>query len=101
VSPLAGAKEALVAICIQMGKIRQPLNVLEGIMLMNDIITGTKFKEELRRFQEERQLGDEMFQCGTVTKGWWSAFNFKSRYCHRLVTRGGERFASCRLDKTP
>jgi len=47
VSPLAGAKEALVAICIQMGKIRQQLNVSEGIVLMNDIIAGTNFEEDL------------------------------------------------------
>jgi len=91
VSPLAGAQEALVAICIQMGKICQPLNVSEGVALMNDIIPGTQFEEDLRRFQEEHQLGDKMFQRGTVTKGWWRGFN--SRYRHRLVTRCGERFA--------
>jgi len=98
VPSLTGTKEALVAICIQMGKIRQPLNVTEGIVLMNDIIAGTNFKEELQRFQEERKLGDEIFQYGTVMKGWWSGF--KSRYRHRLVKRRGEKFACNRSDWT-
>jgi len=65
--------------------------VSEGIALMNTIIAGTKFKEDLRRFQEERKLGDKMFQRGIVTEGWWSGF--KRWYRHRLVTRRGERFA--------
>ena len=37
-SPLAAAEEALVAITIQMGMIRQPLTVNEGIQLMNSFI---------------------------------------------------------------
>ena len=69
--PLASTEEALVAICIQMGKIQQPLNVSEGIALMNNIIAGTKFEEDLQRFQEERKLGDKMFQRGTVMKERW------------------------------
>mmetsp|Transcript_3041 Transcript_3041/g.5559 ORF Transcript_3041/g.5559 Transcript_3041/m.5559 type:complete len:151 (+) Transcript_3041:91-543(+) len=73
-----------------MGKICQPLNVSEGIASMNNMIVGTTFEEELQRFQEERKLGDEIFQYGTVMKGWWSGF--KSRYCHRLITARGERF---------
>jgi hypothetical protein len=98
VSPLVGAEDALVVICIQMGKIRQPLNVSEGIALMNDMIVGTTFEEELICFQEERQLGDESFQRGTVTTGWWRGF--KSRYRHRLTTKRGERFACNRADWT-
>ena len=37
-SPLADAEGVLVVSCIQMGKIRQPLNVAEGIALINDMI---------------------------------------------------------------
>jgi len=65
---------------------------------MSDIIAGTKFKEDLRRFQEERKLGDEIFQRGTVTKGWWSSF--KNRYRHRRIVRRGERFACNRANWT-
>ena len=65
---------------------------------MNDMIVGTTFEEELIRFQEERKLGDESFQRGTVTTGWWRGF--KSRYRHRLTTKCGERFACNRADWT-
>ena len=53
-----------------MGKIRQPLNVTEGISLMNNIIVGTSYQDELRKFQEVRRLGSEDFESGTVTTGW-------------------------------
>ena len=49
-SPIADAEESLVEICIQMGKIRQPLNVREGVALMNDISTARS---------EERRVGKE------------------------------------------
>ena len=69
-SPIAGAEQTLVAICIQMGKIQQPLNVTEGISLMNNIVVGTSYQDELRKFQEVRRLGSEDFESGTVTTGW-------------------------------
>ena len=77
-SPIANAEEALVEICIQMGKIRQPLNVLEGVALMNDMIKGTPYEDVLRSFQEARRLGTEFFEYGRVTSGWWNGF--KNRF---------------------
>jgi hypothetical protein len=40
-SPLEEVEVALVEICIQMGKIRQPLSCTEAITLMNDMIENT------------------------------------------------------------
>jgi hypothetical protein len=49
-SPVEAAEEAFFQICIQMGKIRQPLNVAEAIALMNDIIRDTPCKDILVDF---------------------------------------------------
>jgi len=65
-SPLAAAEVALVAICIQMGKIRQPLNHLEAVKVMNDLIDGTETQEALISFQTSRKLGSHEFQNGKV-----------------------------------
>ncbi len=46
-SPLNQAEEELVTICIQMGKIRQPLSVKEGIDLMNSLMRGTHFEKNV------------------------------------------------------
>ena len=97
-SPVAEVEETLVAICIQMGKIRQPLNVTEGILLMNDLIMNTTYQDRLQDFHVCCKLGSDNFQVGTVTKGWW--YGFKSRNRHRIVTRRGERFACNRADWT-
>ena len=65
---------------------------------MNNIIVGTSYQDELRRFQEVRRLGSEDFESGTVTTGWWRGF--KTRYRHRVVTKRGERFACNRAEWT-
>ena len=90
-SPLADAEEILVVLCIQMGKIRQPLNVAEGIALVNDMIKGTKMQEALKEFQSARRLGSDLFELGKAGRGWWNGF--MKRHGHRLVTKKGERFA--------
>ena len=46
-SPLKEVEVALVEICIQMGKIRQPLSCTEAITLMNDMIENTNTKQKL------------------------------------------------------
>jgi len=40
-SPVASAEMALVEICIQMGRIRQPLTGPQGVKVFNDLISGT------------------------------------------------------------
>ena len=49
-SPLAEVEESIVAVCIQMGKMRQPLTCVKGIALVNDLIRGTDFDEAVKRF---------------------------------------------------
>ncbi len=57
VSPLEEAEKALVVICIQMGKIRQPLSCTEGIQLMKDLIKDTSIQDTLKEFKMVRKLG--------------------------------------------
>ena len=75
-----------------MGKICQPLNVTEGIALVNDmIVEGTQMQEALKEFQSTRRLSSDLFELGKAGRGWWNGF--MKRHGHRLVTKKGERFA--------
>jgi hypothetical protein len=42
-----------------MGKICQPLNIMEGIEVMNNLIEGTEVQQDLIAFQKSRKLGTE------------------------------------------
>lgn len=98
VSPLQAAEMGLVAICIQMGNIRQPLSCSEGISLMQDLIKDTQHQEAVREFQKSRKLGSEDFQYGTLSRKWWKGF--LRRNSDQIVTRRGEKFACSRADWT-
>ncbi len=65
---------ALVEICIQMGKIRQPLFCTKAIALMNRMIENTHKQQRLIDFHQSRRLGTEVFKEGKVTSGWWRGF---------------------------
>ena len=92
-SLLAGAEKALVAIGIQMGKIRQPLNCTEAIELMNNLIQDTDSQKALLKFQRMWKLGSKG---GKASKGWWAGF--LCQHEHELVTKQRERFALNRHD---
>ena len=97
-SPLEEVEVALVEICIQMGKIRQPLSCTKAITLMNDMIENTNTKQKLIEFQQSRKLGTYGFEKGKVTSGWWRGF--LRRHEDKLVTKRGEKFALNRHDWT-
>ncbi len=71
----------MVTICIQMGKIRQPLSVREGIELMNSLMRGTHYESMLQSFKwtitfaeitlcvELLDLGGGMASCGGMGTG--------------------------------
>jgi hypothetical protein len=90
-APLKEVELALVQICIQMGKIRQPLSCTEAITLMNDLIENTDTKQKLIEFQQSRNLGTSGFEKGRVTTGWWRGF--LRRHKDELMTKWGEKFA--------
>jgi hypothetical protein len=97
-SPLQAAEQALVEICIQMGKIRQPLNVTEAIALMNNLVDRTSIQQNIIAFQRSRKLGKDEVKNGKVTRGWWRGF--LRRHGHKIVTKRGEKFATNRHDWT-
>ena len=88
---MAEAESMIVGICIQMGKIRQPLKVTEAIRTANDLIKRTDFQDAVAEFQKVRHLGSAEFVHGTLSKHWWQGFLRRNH--HRLVTKRGERFA--------
>ena len=73
-SPLEEVETALVQICIQMGKFRQPLSCMEAIQLMNNLIHQTNTQERLAEFQRICNLGSNSFKHGLVTQVWWRGF---------------------------
>ena len=89
-SPLEEAEAALIAICIQMGKISQPLNCTEAVKSMNDLIEGTATQQALIEFQTSWKIGGDNFQNGKVMAGWWRGF--LKRNAHKIVTKWGEMF---------
>jgi hypothetical protein len=66
-SPLDEVEEALVQICIQMGKFCQPLSCTEAIALMNNMIENTKTKQKLIEFHDSRKLETYGFEKGQVS----------------------------------
>ena len=91
-SPLAAAEEALVQICIQMGNIRQPLTVSEGLKLINDFIDSTEIQSKLQEFQNIRKLNSCTCSNGTVGKSYWRGF--MRRHGHKIVSKRGDCFTS-------
>ena len=94
--PVLKAETALVQICIQMGKMRQPLTCGEAIAIMNDMISKTEMEEQLKNFQSVRTFTSH--QLGTVGKNWWRGF--KKRHAGLIVSKKGEKFALNRADWT-
>jgi hypothetical protein len=94
--PLRDAEMALVQICIQMGKMRQPLTRNEAITIMNDMISKTEMAEQLTNFQRARTLTSN--RLGIVGKNWWQGF--KKRHASLIVSKKGEKFALNRADWT-
>lgn len=97
-SPVEAVEEYPVGIAIEMGRIRQPLNCNEALVLMNSFIEGTETQEKLSEFQKARKVATDEFEYYKLTHGWWHCF--LRRNAHRLVTKRGERFASSRCDWT-
>ncbi len=94
--PLLKAETALVQICIQMGKMRQPLTCDDAITIMNDMISKTEMEEQLTNFQRARTMTSSRF--GTVGKNWWQGF--KKRHASLIASKKGEKFALNRADWT-
>ena len=51
-SPLHSVEESICEILIEIGKIRQPLSVIESIELVNSLIKGSDVEEELIAFKK-------------------------------------------------
>ncbi len=88
--PVCNAELSLVSICIQMGKIRQPLAGGEAISLMNDMIRDTNMSESLTEFQKLRTTCSQSH--GSVGRSSWH--NFQKRHADLIVTKKREKFAS-------
>ena len=94
-SPLADVELLLVQMCIQMGKIGQPLSVCEAVWAMNGLIEGTMHEEALREYQELHKLGSERTR-GSCGRNWWGGF--LRRQEENIVTKRGEHFAKAQDD---
>ena len=68
-----------------MEKIHQPLTVMEGIALMNDMIRYDPMQDALKEFQSIRHLDSDVFKAGEVGKVWWKGI--MKHHGHRLLTK--------------
>ena len=89
-------EDTLVQICIQMGKIRQPLTGPQAIKTFNPLIKNTPMQDTLREFQQIRSPNSKTL--GAVGIHWWQGF--KRRNTDKIVTKRGEKFVSARADWT-
>mmetsp|Transcript_25506 Transcript_25506/g.46120 ORF Transcript_25506/g.46120 Transcript_25506/m.46120 type:complete len:152 (-) Transcript_25506:1151-1606(-) len=81
---------------MQMGKIRMSLTGPQAANVFNNLIRGTHLQELLFKFQRVRH--PESMSLGSCGLTWWKGF--KKRHADKIVTKRGERFASCRADWT-
>ena len=70
--PLLNVEMTLVEICIQMGKICQPLTCDEAIAIMNDMIRKTEMAESLTQFQKVHTSNSGSL--GLVGRNWSQGF---------------------------
>ena len=66
-SPIDAYEPTVVAMCVQMGQIRQPLNCMEGVLLMKDLIRGMDAKATLAKFQHKHKVAADTFLYRTLT----------------------------------
>jgi hypothetical protein len=93
---LLNAELALVEICIQMGKIWQPLTCDEAIAIMSDMISKTEMAESLTDFQRVHTMNSKRYE--VISRNWWQGF--KKQDVSHIVLKKGEKFALNRVDWT-
>jgi hypothetical protein len=98
-SPMALIEEHIVALLSQMAKMRQPLNVSEGLSLANSLIKGTKWEEELISFKERRgwkHLTSDSQKKPLLGRKWYQGF--WKRHGHLLERKKGQKFSKDRTE---
>ena len=98
-SPMAPIEEHIVALMVQMAKMRQPLNVSEGLALANSLVEGTKWEDDLISFKERRgwkQLTSDGQKKPLLGKKWYKGF--WKRYGHLLEKKKGQKFSKDRAE---
>jgi hypothetical protein len=93
-SPMAPIEEHIVALMAQMAKMRQPLNVSEGLALANSLIEATTWEKDLISFKEKRgwkALTSDGQKKSLLGKKWYRGF--WKRYSHLLEKKKGQTFS--------
>jgi len=78
---------------IEMSGFKWSLSIAEGIALVNSIISGTKYKQCVKDFQEKFCVGTMKAETtkGMVGEAYWA--NFMKRHSQDLCAKCGEKFA--------
>jgi hypothetical protein len=96
-SPMAPIEEHIVPLLSQMAKMRQPLNVSEGLSLANSLIEGTKWEEELLSFKERRgweHLTSDCQKKPLLCRKWYQGL--WKRHGHLLERKEGHKVSKDR-----
>jgi hypothetical protein len=98
-SPIAAVEDYIVSILQQMAKMRQPLNVSEGLSLANALVEGTEWEEKVTEFKMKRgwkPYGHDGKNKPVLGPKWYKGF-FK-RHAHILEKKKGQKFSKDRSE---
>jgi hypothetical protein len=87
-------KKSLVSLMQQMAKLRQPLNISEGLSLANSLVEGMKWEDAVVNFKVNRgwiPVDEQGNKKPILGKKWYN--NFWKRHSHLLERKKGHKFS--------
>ena len=90
VSPLLEIEPEFVKVMIQMARIGEPLTPTRALLLINDLIAGTKYVNILMEWKRKHTNARSEEALGKVGYKYW--LNFKKRNADKIVSKKGEKF---------
>jgi hypothetical protein len=98
-SPMAPVEKYIVSLMEQMAKMRQPLNISEGLSLANSLVEGTEWEKAIVDFKTKRgwKPFDEKGEKKAVLGQKWYK-NFWKRHSHLLERKKGHKFSKDRAE---
>ncbi len=96
---MAPVEKYIVSLMQQLAKMRQPLNLSEGLSLANALVEGTEWEEVVVEFKKKRGWNpvDENSQKKPILGPKWYK-NFWKRHSHLLEKKKGHKFSKDRAE---
>jgi hypothetical protein len=98
-TPMAPVEKYIVTLMEQMAKMRQPLNISEGLSLANSLIEGTEWEDVVVEFKRNRgwnPIDENGNRKPVLGQKWYK--NFWQRHSHLLEKKRGHKFSKDRSE---